>query len=92
MHLIRLYLMCIDILESGEICTYRTNDREMLLDIRHGKYQREDGTYMDEFFQMVNEYEKRMNYAKQHTNLPKQPDYHAIEEFVMDVNRRAIDV
>lgn len=92
MHLIRLYLMCIDILESGEICTYRTNDREILLDIRHGKYQREDGTYMDEFFQMVNEYEKRMNYAKQHTNLPKQPDYHAIEEFVMDVNRRAIDV
>lgn len=92
MHLIRLYLMCIDILEKGEICTYREHDRGMLLDIRHGKFQREDGTYMDEFFQMVNEYEKRMNYAKLNTSLPKQPDFHAIEEFVMDVNRRAIDV
>lgn len=91
MHLIRLYLMCIDILEKEEVCTYRGKDREMLLDIRRGKYQREDGTYMDEFFQMVNEFEKRMNYAKQNTSLPKQPDYHAVEEFVMSVNRRAID-
>lgn len=33
MHLIRLYLMCLDILEKEEICTYRTDDREMLLDI-----------------------------------------------------------
>lgn len=91
MHLIRLYLMCLDILEKGEICTYRENDREMLLEIRHGKYRREDGTYRDEFFQMVNELEKRMQYARDHTALPKTPDYHAVEEFVMDVNRRAID-
>jgi len=91
MHLIRLYLMCIDILEKEEICTYRESDREMLLDIRHGKYQREDGTYMDEFFQMVNELEQRMRYAKENTSLPATPDYHAVEEFVMEVNRRAID-
>lgn len=91
MHLIRLYLMCLDILEKEEICTYRADDREMLLEIRRGKYQREDGTYRDEFFQMVNELEERLQYAKQNTNLPKQPDYHAVEEFVMSVNRRAID-
>lgn len=92
MHLIRLYLMCLDILEKEEICTYRENDREMLLDIRHGKYQREDGTYMDEFFQMVNELENRMQYARANTSLPKTPDYHAVEEFVMDVNRKAIGI
>lgn len=91
MHLIRLYLMCLDILEKEEICTYRENDREMLLDIRQGKYQREDGTYMDEFFQMVNELEQRMRYAKENTSIPETPDYHAVEEFVMDVNRSAID-
>lgn len=92
MHLIRLYLMCLDILEKEEICTYRENDREMLLEIRHGKYRREDGTYRDEFFQMVNELEKRMQYARDHTALPKTPDYHAVEEFVMDVNRKAIGI
>lgn len=92
MHLIRLYLMCLDILEKEEICTYRENDREMLLEIRHGKYRREDGTYRDEFFQMVDELEKRMQYARDHTALPETPDYHAVEEFVMDVNRKAIGI
>ncbi len=92
MHLVRLYLMCLDILEKEDICTYRENDREFLLEIRNGKYQREDDTYRDEFFQMIDELEQRMNYAKQHTNLPKTPNYHAVEEFVMDVNRRAIEL
>ena len=91
MHLIRLYLMCLDILEKEEICTYREADREMLLSIRSGAFQREDGTYRDEFFQMVDEYERRLNYAKQYTSLPKNPDMHAVEEFVMSVNARALE-
>ena len=92
MHLIRLYLMCLDILEKEEICTYRKDDREMLLDIRRGKYQMEDGTYSKEFFDIVNEYEKRLQYAKKNTSLPKSPDYNVIEQFVMDVNKKAIDM
>lgn len=92
MHLIRLYLMCLDILEREEICTYRKDDREMLLEIRRGKYQQEDGTYSPEFFEMVNEYEKRLKYAKEHTSLPKTPDYKKVEEFVMDINRKSIDM
>ena len=92
MHLIRLYLMCLDILEKEEICTYRKDDREMLLDIRRGKYQMEDGTYSKEFFDLVNEYEKRFQYAKKNTSLPKSPDYNVIEQFVMDVNKKAIDM
>lgn len=90
MHLVRLYLMCLDILEKEEIRTYRGEDRDILLDIRHGEYQREDGTYMDEFFQLVNELEQRLQYAKENTSLPKVPDYNAVEEFVMEVNRKAI--
>lgn len=92
MHLIRLYLMCLDILEKEEIRTYRSDDREMLLEIRHGKYQREDGTYRDEFFQMVDDFEKRLQYAKQNTSLPQTPDYHAVEELVMEANRRSLNV
>ena len=91
MHLIRLYKMCLDILEKEEICTYRENDRDELLEIRRGKYQREDGTYEDEFFQMVNEYEKRLTYAKNNTSLPKIPDFHKVEDFVMSINRTVID-
>ncbi len=90
MHLIRLYLMALDILEKEEICTYREAERELLLDIRNGKYQKEDGTYCDEFFQMVDEYEKRLDYAKKNTGLPEHPNYEEVEEFVMDINARSL--
>jgi predicted nucleotidyltransferase len=91
MHLIRLYLMGLDILEKEEICTYRENERDFLLEIRNGKYMQEDGTYCNEFFDIVNELEKRLKYAKKNTSLPKTPNRKKIEEFVMSVNRRAID-
>ena len=91
MHLIRLYLMCIDILEKEEIITYREHDLPLLMSIRNGAFQNKDGTFRDEFYQMVNEYEKRMDYARQNTSLPEKPDYHEIEEFVMDVNRQIIN-
>lgn len=91
MHLIRLYLMCLDILEKEEICTYRDSDREFLLSIRNGAFQRDDGTYRPEFFELVSDYEKRLSYAKQNTSLSKTPDMKRIEEFVMSVNRRSLD-
>ena len=92
MHLVRLYLMCLDILEQEDIITYREKDHDLLMSIRRGEYQLEDGTYRPEFFEMVNEFEKRLSYAKENTSLPSNPDMKRIEEFVMSVNRRAIDV
>lgn len=90
MHLIRLYLMCLDIFEKEEIITYRENDLELLLSIRNGKYQKEDGTFYQEFFDMINEYEKRMEYAKENCSLPANPNYKKIEEFVISVNERVV--
>ena len=49
MHLIRLYMMCLDILEKGEINTYRDKEYNLLMDIRNGKY-------LDENRQPVPEY------------------------------------
>lgn len=91
MHLIRLYMMCFDILEKGEINTYRANDRDFLLSIRNGAFQKEDGTYKPEFFDMVSEYEKRLSYAREHTALPANPDMKKVEEFVMDINWRSCE-
>lgn len=92
MHLIRLYMMCLDILEKGEINTYRYDDRDFLLSIRNGKFQREDGSYRQEFFDLVTDYERRLKYAKENTDLPAEPNMERVEEFVMEVNRRAINV
>lgn len=91
MHLIRLYLMCLDILEKEDIITYREEDHDLLMSIRAGEYQLEDGSYRSEFFEMVNELDKRLSYAKENTSLPDHPDMKRVEEFVMSVNRRSLD-
>lgn len=92
MHLTRLYLICLDILEKEDIVTYRGKDRDFLMSIRNGAFQKDDGTYRQEFFDMVTDYEKRLEYAKKNTSLPDHPDMQRVEEFVMSVNRRALDV
>lgn len=92
MHLIRLYLMCLDILENEEIRTYREDDRDFLLSIRNGAFQNEDGTYRQEFFDIVSDFEKKLKYAKENTSLPAKPNMKRIEEFVMSVNMAALDV
>lgn len=91
MHLVRLYLMCFDILEKEEINTYREHDREFLLEIRNGKFQKEDGSYQIEFFELINEYEDRLVYARENTSLPDKPNMKKIEEMVIDHNERMID-
>ena len=90
MHLIRLYLMCLDILEKEDIITYRESDHDLLMSIRSGEFQLEDGTYRQEFFDMVNSFEKRLAYAKENTSLPDHPNMKLVEEFVVGVNRRSI--
>lgn len=90
MHLIRLYLMCIDILEQEEIITYRDKDHELLMSIRNGKFQHEDGTFDSSFFDLVKELSDEMENAKANTSLPHSPNMKKIEEFVMEVNRKSI--
>ena len=90
MHLIRLYLMAIDIFEKEEIITYRENDLELLSSIRNGQYMNEDGTYKQEFFEVVDGYEKRLDYAVNNSSLPAHPNHKLVQEFVMSVNERVI--
>lgn len=90
MHLVRLYLMCIDILEKEEIITYRENDIPFLMDIRNGKFLDSNSQPLAEFYEMVNDYEKRLGYAVENTGLPDKPDYNKINDFLMSVNERVI--
>ena len=90
MHLIRLYLMCLDILENGEIVTYREKDHDFLMEIRNGKYLDENRQPIAEFYEIVEEFEAKMQNAKETTALPENPDYKKIQEFVMSVNERIV--
>lgn len=89
MHLVRLYLMCFDILEKGEINTYR-EDRDFLLDIRNGKFQKSDGTFDASFFEMIDDFEKRLKYDGENTSLPDKPDMTSIQDLTIEVNRAIV--
>ena len=60
------------------------------MDIRGGKFLDEHDQPIPEFYEMVDEYERRMNYAKENTSLPKQPDYKKINEFLCEVNEKVV--
>lgn len=85
-HLVRLYLMCFDILEKGEIITYRKNDIDFLMDIRNGKYLDDNSQPTKEFYDMVDELENKLNHLKEHTSLPDNPDYKRINKFLEEAN------
>lgn len=89
-HLLRLYMMCIDILTKEEVITYRSEEHELLMDIRNGKYLDDNKQPTSDFYDLLNEYEKRFDDAKKNTSLPDKPDYKRINEFKMDVNERIV--
>lgn len=90
MHLIRLFMMAIDILEKGEIHTYREREHDLLLAILNGEYQKKEGDFREEFYELIAEYEKKLAYAAEHTELPDEPDLHKIQEFVMHINEKVV--
>lgn len=90
MHLIRLFMMALDILEKGEINTYREKEHDLLMDIRFGKYQKEDHTFRNEFYELLSDFEKRLYYAAENTALPEEPDMSKVQELVMTINERVV--
>lgn len=90
MHLIRLFMMAIDILEKGEINTYRKDEHELLMGVRNGDYQKADGSFREDFYDIVMAYEKRLHEAAANTDLPDEPDIEAVQDFVMKINERVV--
>lgn len=86
MHLIRLYLMCFDILENGEIYTYRDKEHDFLMDIRNGKYLDDNRQPTAEFYSIVDKFETKLDYLKDHTDLPNTVDMNKVEDFVCSIN------
>lgn len=92
MHLIRLFMMAVDILEKGEIRTHRTDDLELLKKIRRGDFQKEDKAFSKEFYDMLADYESKLEIAAKNSRLPDNPDMEQVEHFVESVNRRAVSM
>lgn len=65
---------------------HQEGEHDLLMSIRNGAFSNEQNLFSNEFYEMVDELEKRLEYAKQNTDLPKDPDYKRIEDFVVSVN------
>lgn len=91
MHLVRLFMMGIDILEKGEIRTHRSGrDLELLCSIRDGEYMKDSGL-TPEFYDIVSDYESRFEEAEKNSRLPDNPDMDQVEKLVEEINRHVIE-
>lgn len=91
MHLFRLYLMCIDILEKEEINTYREKDHDYLMSIRNGCYMNEDGTIKPELYKELDELKTKMRELEKTTKLPEKPYYKDAERLLIKLNKMSLE-
>lgn len=90
MHLVRLYLMCFDILENHEIVTYRGKDLDLLMKVKNGYYMQPNGNYRPEFYQMIDDFDKKLQRLRDESTLPDRPDPKKIEELVMAIKAKML--
>ena len=64
-----MFMMAIDIVEKGEIRTHRKDELPLLLSIRRGEYMQEDGTFSPLFYEILGDYEKKLDEAAKSTSL-----------------------
>lgn len=79
MHLVRLYLTGIDILEGRGVITYREKDLPLLRKIRAGEVPFED------IFKMADEFEVQMLSAYKNSKLPDNPDVAKIDKLLLEI-------
>ena len=90
MHLLRLFMMCIDILEKQEIITYREEEHDLLMSIRNGDFLDSEQQPTKEFDKMVEQYQTRMQKALETSKLPDKPDMNKIHNLQADINAQIV--
>ena len=85
MHLVRLLHSGIGALQTGEIMVDVSEFRSELLAIRNAQYS------FEEVEQMATELNKRFADAFEETRLPEQPDFDAVDRFLIEARRSVVD-
>lgn len=91
MHLVRLYYMCFDILEKGEINTYREQEHDFLMEVRNGKYLDKNRQPVPDFYKLVDRLDERLKKAAAASSLPDDPDYRKTEKILIAANRHILE-
>lgn len=87
MNAVRLYHMMFDILEKGEIKTFRDEEHDILMKLRNGNYD-----YEELRKHVIPIYEARMEVDKKESDLPDRVDMNRVNELVMAINERALKI
>lgn len=85
MHLIRLLYSGIGVLRTGEIMVDVSEFRSELLEIRSGHYS------FEEVESKARELEKQFEAAFEQTDLPEQPDFAVVNQFLLEARRFAAE-
>lgn len=89
-HLLRLYIMCIDILTKHQIITKRVDEHDLLMSIRNGEFLDDNNQPTTDFYDLLKEYEEKFDIAVHNTTLQDLPDYKRIEELKISVNEKIV--
>ena len=84
MHLIRLYLTGIDILDGRGVVTYRERDLPLLKKIRAGEMPLAD------VFKLADEFESKIFSAYKNSKLPDVPDAAKVEKLLLEIYRETL--
>ena len=90
MYIIHKYLLVIDILNFGEVRTYREAEHDLLMSIKMGEFLTEDFKIRLSYYDMITDYRTRLEKSIQCTSLPDKPDHDWINKFIMSVNESII--
>ena len=60
------------------------------MQIRQRKFRQGDGAFSPEFYEILDDYEQRLEEAAASTRLPDNPDMEKVEAYVERVNRHVV--
>lgn len=85
-HILRILLTGIDLIRNGDIHTYRPNDLDLLLKARNNYFKNEDGSFKQEFFDIVEDLRNNLNESVKYSQLPSSPNLEKINRLVVELN------
>lgn len=90
MHIIRIYVTGIDLLNEQDIIVYRQKEHNLLMNIRNAVYLDSENKPNCEFWEMLSYYREQFKNASLNTKLPDKPDIESIENLQMKINEMII--
>jgi predicted nucleotidyltransferase len=87
---LRLPLMCCDLLEKKQIITFRENEHDLLMSMKHGEWLDERGMPIPDFFKLADELNDKVKKLAEKSTLPDEPDFERIDNFVAKINERIV--